>query len=161
VHEVAARFVGRERIGPALIGWCLRVSGPVSRIQRRAHARVDVSVQIELAVPDEVLRPGRPAGVSLLRGTTVNLSEGGVLAILDGEAPVTGAAAIARFTLSGEPFVLTGRVVRVRPAPRPGRAGGPLGVAVAVAFDTPDVHGDRLRPLLFARQLNARRIGVL
>jgi hypothetical protein len=160
VHEVTGRFVARERIGPALIGWRLQVDGPVSRVQRRAHARVDVSVAIEMAVPDDATRVGRPAGVTLLRGTTVNLSEGGVLALLDWvpSSPREGAAVVVRFAVSGQPFVLTGHVVRVQEASRPGRAGG---IALAVAFDTPDVHGDKLRPLLFARQLNARRVGVL
>jgi hypothetical protein len=60
--------------------------------------------------------------------------------------------------VAGERFVLAGRVVRHQPAPR---QAGFAGLGVAIAFDTPDVHGDRLRPLLFARQLNARRIGVL
>jgi hypothetical protein len=161
VHEVDARFVARERIGPALIGWRLRVTGPVSRVQRRAHARVDLSIPIEVAVPEEFARPDRPAGVSILRGTTVNLSEGGVLALLEGTAPSPGATVIARFRLAGESFVLTGRVVRVQPAPGPGRLGRWAAVGVALAFDNPDAHGDRLRPLLFARQLNARRIGVL
>jgi hypothetical protein len=57
---------------------------------------------------------------------------------------------LVRFVLSDEAFALPGRVVRHQPT-----------TSIAVAFHSPNEHGDRIRPLLFAHQLNARRIGVL
>lgn len=155
IHEVTGRYLSLERIGPALIGWRLRVKGPVSRIQRRAHARVDVNVPIEVVVLPERLPGGVPSGLMVLRGMTVNLSEGGVLACLKGPAPAVGAAVMSRLGLGGETFVLSGRVVRNQVMP-----GRRAEAATAIAFDTPDAHGDRLRPLLFAHQLHARRLGV-
>jgi hypothetical protein len=158
LHDVTVRYLGRERIGPAVLGWRLRVSGPVTKLQRRAYARVDVAVPVEFAVLAAPGRePARGAGsATILRGLTVNLSEGGVLATLEPAGPLPlDAPVVLRFDLGGQRFVLSGRIVRVQPAPgRPGLVG------VAVRFDTPDAHGDRLRPLLFARQLNARRLGV-
>jgi PilZ domain len=149
IHEVAGTYVERERIGPRLIGWRLHVEGPVTRIQRRAHARVDVTVPVHVLDGD--------GGV--VRGYTVNLSEGGVLMSLEMPAPSVGSEIVVRFALgsggSQETFVLGGRVVRQQPT-----SGPRAGVFVAVAFDTPDAHGDRLRPHLFAHQLRARQIGL-
>lgn len=147
IHEVVGTYVDRERIGPLLIGWRLHVEGPVQRIQRRAHARFDLTVPVHVMDGD--------GGV--VRGYTVNLSEGGVLASLEHPAPSVGSSVVVRFALGSqqETFVLAGRVVRQQPTtgPKPG-------VFVAVAFDTPDAHGDRLRPHLFAHQLRARQVGV-
>jgi hypothetical protein len=168
--EVTGRYVSRERIGPVLIGWRLQVTGPVSRTQRRAHARVDVTVPVGIALPDGVPDDGPdPAPGAAWQGWTVNLSEGGVLATLCSPAPPVDAPVRVTFALEGSHFALTGRVVRHQPARTasggcvPGSVGsdGVARVAIAVAFDTPEVHGDRLRPLLFAQQLRARRIGVL
>jgi len=155
VHEVVGRFLGRRRVGPVLIGWRMGITGPVTRIQRRAHARVAVSVPVEvlpLSADGEVDESAAaPAGWT---GLTVDVSEGGVLAALRPAAPVAapavGSDVEVRFVLSGEPFVLAGRVVRRQTTS-----------TIAVAFDSPNVHGDRIRPLLFAHQLKARRIGVL
>ena len=150
--EVTGRYLGRQRVGPALIGWRLGVSGPVIRIQRRTHARVAITTPVEVVAAAGV--PARGCA-----GVTVNVSEGGVLAALvgpDREAvPAPGEDVVVRFAVQGEAFALPGRVVRHQAVPRPGQAPA---VAVAVAFDTPDRHGDRLRPLLFAHQLNARRV---
>lgn len=165
MHEVSARYLGRELVGPALIGWRLGVSGPVTRIQRRAHARVAVAVPVLLepaAPPDGVDVDGGRVPVA---GTTVDVSEGGLFAAVPAPAgpaaaprsvvPAVGAAVVVRFELAGERFDLAGRVVRHQAMPDPQARG------VAVAFDPPNRHGDRLRPLLFAHQLNARRVGVL
>lgn len=157
MHEVTGRYLGRRRVGPALIGWRLGISGPVTRIQRRAHARVAIATPVEVV-------PVVPAGAvaHACSGVTVNVSEGGVLAGLIGPepdaVPAVGADVLVRFAVAGEAFALPGRVVRRQAVPRPGQEPG---VAVAVAFDSPDEHGDRLRPLLFAHQLNARRVGVV
>jgi len=164
LHEVTARYVRRERIGPVLIGWRLAVSGPVTRIQRRAHARVTLAVPVEVewagAVDGDDLEPALVA----VHGQTVDLSEGGVLTALPTGPgtvlPADGGAVTVRFEVAGERFAPSGRVVRHQPLPwRPGGGRVPT-CAVAVAFDAPDAHGDRLRPLLFAHQLHARRVGV-
>jgi len=164
VHEVVGRYLGRRRVGAALIGWRMGISGPVTRVQRRAHARVAVAVPVHVEpVPDGDADAdlGTP-----WTGITVNVSEGGMLAALPPSTshvagppgPPVGAAVRVAFALAGESFDLVGRVVR-RQAPA---TTGPAGTAaVAVAFDDPNAHGDRLRPLLFAHQLNARRVGVL
>jgi hypothetical protein len=88
----------------------------------------------------------------------VNLSEGGVLATLEPPAAPVQAAVIVRFGLAGERFALPGKVLRHQAASGAGIIGS---LATAVQFDTPDVHGDRLRPLLFARQLDGRRLGTI
>jgi len=156
VHEVVGRYLGRERIGASLIGWRLRVTGSVSRIQRRAHARVEVALPVELAVLDTTEADATTIGVAVFEGLTVNLSEGGVLAnVRPTTPPSVGSAVVVRFELAHQKFVLSGKVVRAQPVP--GRVGA---LGVAVQFDTPDAHGDRLRPLLFAHELNARRVGV-
>lgn len=155
VHEVPVRYVSRERIGPVVLGWRLTVTGPVSRIQRRAHARVDLAVPVQVAVLDDSSLDGEAVGVGVLTGRTINLSEGGMLACLNPPVPVLGAAVVVRFEIAEERFVPTGTVVRLQPTSGP--AARP---AVAVQFDRPDAHGDRLRPLLFAHQLHARRLGV-
>jgi hypothetical protein len=154
VHEVPCRYLDRELIGPRVLGWRVAVTGPVSRLQRRAHARVDLAVPIQLTF---LTREDDRSVVTTaqVNGLTINLSEGGVLAALRPCEPHLSAAVVARFEIARQPFVLAGKVVRVQPVP--GRLGGP---GVAVQFDRPDEHGDRLRPLLFAHQLNARRIGV-
>jgi len=161
VHEVTGRYLGRRRVGPVLIGWRMGISGPVTRVQRRAHARVAVTVpvQVELPVPpaaDDREDVGDAAGSPVvLTGITVNVSEGGLLATLQPSpsgvaVPASGTAVVVRFVLAQEPFDLAGRVVRHQGAD-----------GLAVAFDDPNGHGDRLRPLLFAHQLKARRLGVL
>jgi hypothetical protein len=149
VHEVPTGYVGRERLGPLVLGWRLRATGPVSRVQRRAHARVEITLPVQLVVLDDG-EPGREPGVRLLDGVCVNLSEGGILAVIETPLPALRTAVEVRFGLGSQSFALPGSVVRHQAAP----------VAVALAFDTPDAHGDRLRPLLFAHQLQTRRLGV-
>ncbi|HEY6793494.1 MAG TPA: PilZ domain-containing protein [Kineosporiaceae bacterium] len=172
LHEVTTRYLGRERIGPALLGWRLRVSGPVSRIQRRAHARVPLCTPVEFVVLDDGGEDGNAAGVALVPGITVNLSEGGALAVVAGSVPALQAAVEVRFQLATELFAIPGRVVRHQPVAH--RDGGPASggspavrvlrpeerTAVAIAFEHPDEHGDRLRPMLFDYQLRGRRLGV-
>jgi len=150
LHEVPVSFVLRERIGIAVMGWRLAVSGPVTRTNRRAHVRVDITCPVELAWLPEPADGDQP-GVTAVRGRTVNVSEGGLLALVDGPRPPVGTTAVARLRLDGELFVLPGTVLRHQDLARPG-----VDVhdarAIAMRFDRPAEHGDSIRRHLFRHQ---------
>lgn len=132
--------------------WLLRPSAAPTRLQQRAYFRARVAVPVALAwsapVADGV-EDEAPAPVSVL-GVAVDLSEGGVLAVMQGPTPDVGTEVEATVRLEGTNRSQTARVVRhVR------FAGG--GHGVGVAFLDPSVHGDRIRRAVFESERRRRR----
>lgn len=100
-----------------------------------------------LAAPVELLWDG-PDEPCHLAGVLVDISEGGLLAAVRGEPPEAGTAVEVRLVLDGRELSAAAVVVR-RATLASGRP------AVAVAFDDPDEHGDRIRRVVF--ELERRR----
>lgn len=128
--------------------WLLRPSAPPSRLQQRAYfrARVAVAVAISWTAEDQ---DGNEETVEVL-GTAIDLSEGGLLASAGLPLPPVGLAVTATVRVDGDNLAQRARIVRhVR------FAGG--GCGLAVSFDDPSAHGDRIRRLVFETERRRRR----
>ncbi|GAA1534430.1 PilZ domain-containing protein [Nocardioides humi] len=135
---------GRRAYGDV---WLLQPSSPAARLQQRAYFRARVSMPVLLRWPPDDELPDETLD---LIGVVVDISEGGLMATVRTLPPAVGTAVEATVRVEGDNLVQGTRVVRhVR------FAGGGLGVAVA--FDDPTVHGDRLRRLVFETERRRRR----
>ncbi|NYJ01206.1 c-di-GMP-binding flagellar brake protein YcgR [Nocardioides thalensis] len=130
--------------------WLARVAGPAVRDQRRSHFRAPVHVPVVLTWDaedaDEVTE-------RRLSAVAADLSEGGLLATVGGDAPPAGASVGVTIRLDDETLGLEARVVR-----RTTYDGG--GHGVALEFTDPGRHADRLRRAAFdaeRRSAAARR----
>ena len=85
-------------------------------------------------------------------GTILNLSEGGVRCFVGPDLPGAGNRVIFTFAGKNGPLEFSGVVVRHVPAGHKGS-----GLALAIRFDDPDLHGDAIRRLVFAEQLRVRQ----
>lgn len=136
--------------------WLLCPSAPPSRLQQRAYFRSRVPVPVALSwTPDEPAEAtpsaddGEPERTETL-GVAVDLSEGGVLTTSSLPLPPLDAVVEVTVRVDGDNLEQDARVVRhVR------FAGG--GAGVAVTFLDPDVHGDRIRRLVFDTERRRRR----
>lgn len=75
--------------------------------QRRAHQRAEVVAPIMLGL---TVGSGLGWGLEAVRGHTVDLSSGGLRAVLDGVVPVGTEVSVA-LDIGGEPVLATGRVL--------------------------------------------------
>jgi hypothetical protein len=118
----------------AAVRWNLMVTGEAAKSTRRRAVRVDVEVPVRLRVNN-----------TEVQGTTVDLSEAGMRALIDGYGlpPEPGVAAAVDVELDGgDPVRVTGTVVR-----QDERAGRWL---LSMRFDgVPEREGDRLRRRVF------------
>jgi len=160
--------------------WWLTAAGEPSRVQRRTYFRCSCAFPIMVEITPTALAPDEQPGIGesapdpadggdqtqdappppiLVRGRTVNLSEGGVRCYLHGKLIEIGSHVSVRLDLIvGERMqtvTLGGRVLRCGLA-----LGSPPPMDCAVAFDDPDEHGDLIRQALFSEQLRQRRMGV-
>ena len=165
-------FVGEELAREGLRVWVLDTIGPPRQRERRAYVRVPWSVPIMLtprsaAEVRQAVAGGlqgrtmaaEPADQETLHeisGQTSDISEGGIRALLAAPPPPDDLGVIVHLEVSGEHFELPSRICWAKPSGRPDT----LQFEAALAFDNPDRHGDRLRPLLFAEQLRIRRAGL-
>ena len=165
-------FICEELAREDLRVWVMDTMGPAWQQERRSFMRVDWSLPVTLTLmsiadarsavagglqaPTMVAAPTGDALPDKISGETANISEGGVRMLLPEPALPVGLAVMVHLDVSGQTFTLPSRVRWARPS---GRTDA-LQAETALAFDTPDVHGDRLRPLLFAEQLRIRRAGL-
>jgi hypothetical protein len=134
--------------------WLLQPAGDIVRRQRRKYFRARMYVPVRLAwtVPGDGEADAteqRAAGVAL------DLSEGGLLATTRDPLPPVGGEVTATVRLDDIPLEHRATVVRHVSFP-----GG--GVGVALAFDDPSRHGDRIRQAAFEaerRHLATRSVG--
>lgn len=131
----------RRSYGPV---WLVRPVGAPSRLQLRQYFRaaVQVAVWLTWSTADEVTHHAT--------GVVVDLSEGGLLAVLKGELPAAGTAVEAHLGLDDKNVVQPATVIR-----HVDFAGG--GSGVALAFREPVAGSDRIRRAVFAAERRARR----
>ena len=110
--------------------WVLHPRGPARRVQERRHFRARMSVPLELTWDDHHVT-----------ATTVDVSEGGLLALVRGEAPDLGTVVDTMVLPDGTE--LTGPGTVVRHVPYPG------GVGVGVMFPEHNANADTLRRAAF------------
>jgi len=162
-------FICEELAREDLRVWVLDTMGPAWQQERRSFMRVDWSLPVTLTLmnladarravagglqaPTMVAAPATEGLPDKMSGETTNISEGGVRLLLPEPALPVGLGVMVHLEVSGQTFTLPSRVRWARPS---GRSDA-LQADTALAFDTPEVHGDRLRPLLFAEQLRIRR----
>jgi len=124
-----------------------RVLGPPVRNQRRAHYRVEDTLEVRVMVDGDAAA-GLAGGLS---GLTVNISEGGVL-VRVGEALPPGTEVTVHLGLPEGLLRLRGRVVRIERSRR--ARGAALGIAFRIDGE---VGPDALRKHILARQRTLRR----
>lgn len=166
-------FAGEELAREGLRVWAVDARGAARRLERRSHVRVAWSLPVTMTTmsaaavrraiagglqgPTMVAEPTTDEPVpDSFSGWTSNISEGGIRVLLPAPRPPADLGVTVHLEVSGEQFDLPARVRWVRPHD----GAGALPFEAAVAFDDPDHHGDRLRPLLFAEQLRMRRAGL-
>jgi hypothetical protein len=126
--------------------WVLTPAGPPRRLQERRHFRAPMALPVRITWPE----PGaEEQGGRHSDGTTVDVSEGGLLALLRGAAPEVGASVETTVVVDGEELSSTATVVR--------HVGFPAGVGVATAFPDPAPHADRLRRAAFEAERRRAR----
>ncbi|WP_121256137.1 flagellar brake protein [Nocardioides ferulae] len=127
----------RRRYGPV---WLLTPVGEPRRVQRREFFRVPFAAPVTLTPIDDDGGSG-PAR----SGTVVDLGEGGLLAVVEGERPAPGTEVEVRLLVGGDLVRSVAEVVRHVELP----GGGP---GVALRFSDPEEHGDLIRSVAFAEQ---------
>lgn len=179
-------LLGQEMNAARLLMWRVRVQGEVERRERRRFVRAMWSMPVDLvvrrdleALPHERRLELERCGVRELlpslpesyRATMINLSEGGLLCLTDPPALPAHLPLLVRFTIDDTTVETTASVIRSEPQD-PEESGavqaGEIAQAdvngvheTALAFDNPDQYAELLRPLIFAAQLRARRMGLL
>lgn len=169
-------FVGQEITEDGLRLWTVDVIAAARQHERRSFVRVDWAVPVSLvprtaaeirnamtgesngavlAAPSPGDGSGGPVPDSIV-GETRNVGEGGIRCLLPEPELPAGLGVSVDLELAGEAFRIPAQVAWVRPTGSLAR----LLFDVALAFDSSAVHGDRLRPLLFAEQLRVRRSGL-
>ncbi len=171
LYELPTAFEGRERVGPAVRAWRLRVTGPALRVQRRRYVRVAWTGPVTIELPGAVSAPAPGSPPSLdpdvpepgdvgdrrLAGAMVDLSEGGLRCLLPRPVLPPGTDITVALAVAGRLVRASGQVVWSRPTTTP--VGG--FAETGIAFDDPDEHGDLLRRAVFSAQVQARRAGLL
>lgn len=138
--------------------WLAVPQGNMTRLQERQYFRATLSIPVDLVWPDPepvdafdgADRSGEEHTLQETAGAVVDLSEGGLLAALARHAPRVGT--VLDITLHVDDGALTTSGIVVREVTF---AGG--GVGVAVAFNDPTAHGDRIRRLAFEAERRRRR----
>jgi hypothetical protein len=146
-RESGVRAVSAAGVG--VHSWVLAMAGPARRQQRRRFYRAGCSLPVEV----DLLADPYPT----LLGRALDLSEGGLRAVLPVAGLDLGTQVIVRVPLGGVRTVFEAVVQRSR---RPGHRARVAGWSceAALAFDDPEAHGDLLRSTLIAMQLRARRL---
>jgi hypothetical protein len=102
------------------------------------------------------LRPDDPAaGLQVLTGTTLDLSEGGLRVALPVPGLPEGCAIRVLLRVRDRVLVLPATTVWRRPATSKARL-----VETGVSFDDVEEHGDLLRRVVIDEQLRTRRAGL-
>lgn len=132
--------------------WLVLPQGSPERVQQRQYFRATLSIPVALVWPDgnPADEPDREPADLRTTGAVVDLSEGGLLAALSRPTPGVGTVLDVTLHLDDGPITTTGIVVR-----EVAFAGG--GVGIAVAFNDPTEHGDRIRRLAFEAERRRRR----
>ena len=93
--------------------WTLVPTGPATRLQERRHFRASMTVPARLAWPDDTEDPDAEEAEPHRRdAVTVDLSEGGVLALMRGEPPAIGARIDTTLVIDGDELHSPATVVR-------------------------------------------------
>ena len=128
--------------------WVLTPHGPARRVQERQYFRARMALPLRL-VWEDVAEPSSDVDQHRVDGITVDLSEGGLLALLRGAAPAVGSVVDATLRLDGDE--LRSRATVVRHVPYPG------GVGVGVMFGEPNENADTLRHAAFESERRRAR----
>ncbi|HWI42839.1 MAG TPA: PilZ domain-containing protein [Nocardioides sp.] len=139
--------------------WLAVPQGTMTRLQERQYFRATLSIPVHLVWPDpepvdetgDAERSGEERTLQETAGAVVDLSEGGLLAALTTK-PAPSVGTVLDLTLHVDDGSLTTSGIVVREVTF---AGG--GVGVAVAFNDPTEHGDRIRRLAFEAERRRRR----
>jgi c-di-GMP-binding flagellar brake protein YcgR len=128
----------------------LVVTGPASKQQRRRFVRVTGAGTV-------VLRSPEGKKINAVKGTLIDISEGGVkCAVSAGAADrfLSGPSeVIAEFSLGTADFAVPGRVEFLRPTKRPTEL-----EELVVVFDEPVADADALRKQVFAQEVRTLRV---
>ena len=165
-------FTGEELAREELRVWVVDTIGPARQRERRSYMRVAWALPVSLSPmsaadvrravagglkgPTMAAAPTADVLPEAVTGETSDISEGGVRLLLPEPCLPVGLGVVVHLDASGQQFTLPSRVRWIR---HTGRTDA-LQFEMAVAFDSPDNEGDRLRPLLFAEQLRLRRAGL-
>lgn len=140
---------GRRRYGAV---WILAFTGPAIRAQERRHFRARLAVPARISWQAEAGTSGEELVDRHCDAVTVDLSEGGVLALVRSDAPEVGT--VVDTTLIVDGTELSGPATVVRHVPYP------AGVGVGVMFPDPNGNADRLRRAAFdAERRKVNRVG--
>ncbi len=178
LFELPTDFDGRERVGPVVRAWRLRVRGPALRAQRRRYVRVPWTGPVTVELPGSVSAPepggcnvppaqlppesgdppedGEAAAPRALAGTMVDLSEGGIRCLLPPPALAAGTRIRVVLAVAGQVLAPAAEVVWTRAA----TTGIGSFAETGVSFENPEEHGDLLRRVVFTEQLRTRRAGL-
>jgi hypothetical protein len=127
VSCAVATHPGRRPYGAV---WVLAPRGPARRVQERRHFRVRMTVPLRLSWDD-----------MHSEAFTVDVSEGGVLALLRDEPPDVGSVVDTTLVVDGTELSGPGTVVRHVPYPG--------GVGIGVMFPEVNANADTLRRAAF------------
>jgi hypothetical protein len=171
-------FEDQDMTPQGLRVWRVRVVGELRRAERRQFVRVPWAVPVDLVIQRDLdalppqarqrafengIRAKLPDLPERISAEVVNLSEGGLRCLSPEPALPPGLPLLVRFTLEDQHFQAASHVIRserhLTPQPELLEADEERHqVESAITFDEPGgIHGERLRPLLFAAQLRARR----
>lgn len=138
--------------------WVVYPGAQPTRIQERAFFRAKVSVPLTLTwTPEQADQPEREEAaeaaepeVVTVTGHTLDLGEGGLLALVVPEPPAIGVLVEATLVIDGTTCVQAARVVRRVPL-------GGNRIAVGLTFLDPRPHGDRFRRFVFEVERRRQR----
>jgi hypothetical protein len=168
--ELPAAYVATEDGGNGIRTWRLRVDGPAIRIERRRFFRVVLTMPMHVEIPRsashyiERVRVGvggeapEVAGkvqgdVLALPGHTVDISEGGMRALLPTPALPPGADVHITFTAVGVNLRMRSLVIRSTP----GHGDAEDLCETSLQFTEPGTYADVMRKVVYAEQLRQRR----
>lgn len=147
LHELATSYQGTEQVGPVLRGWRLTATGQVRRLQRRRTPRATCRL---------------PVTVDGRLGHTLDVSEGGLRALVSVTAPAigtVGAAVAVTLMLDSGVISPEAHVVHARElfAADAALSAPPDRTELGVSFDEPWVYAHLLRAFVADRHDPTRR----
>jgi hypothetical protein len=157
-------FIGQRSTPQGLRVWKIKVTGPARRDERRQFVRVAVKLPVRFDIRHDIEAPASPASPAsppvqelpaVIPVESINISEGGMLCLSRRTVLPADLFLGVHFELEGSTFDYDGYVVWSNPHER-----RELDMVLSAIRFTHNLHGERLRPLLFRTQLKARRAGL-
>ena len=159
--ELPVAFVGEELSGPLVRVWRMQVTGAIIRLQRRGYGRVPMSLPVRVSAIEPASSPATADTdePEVHEGTTIDLSEGGILCRLTPPPLATGTEVLVQLTIDDAELGLRATILRA-PATGAGGADDRKGFVTAIRFDNPDEYGDTVRRVVFSEELRGRKAAV-